>query len=114
MIRGTENYGSAFPFSNQPVFFERNRVSRVYRGGLLFHDFFGDPAEDSSSPEEWVASTVRALSKEPKSELEGISIVKGTGTPFSALMEKHREALVGERGGFEVLLAVVQKCAFLP
>jgi hypothetical protein len=100
MIRGTENYGSAFPFSNQPVFFERNRVSRVYRGGLLFHDFFGDPAEDGSSPEEWVASTVRAFSKEPKSELEGISIVKGTGTPFSALMEKHREALVGERGGF--------------
>ena len=101
MIRGTENDGSAFPFSNQPVFFERNRVSRVYRGGLLFHDFFGDPAEDGSSPEEWVASTVRAFSKEPKSELEGISIVKGTGTPFSTLLEMHREALVGERGGFE-------------
>jgi len=120
MIRGAENDGSDFPFSNQPVFFERNRVSRVYRGGLLFHDFFGDPAEDGSSPEEWVASTVRALSREPKSELEGISIVKGTGTPFSVLMQKHRKALVGERAGvedavgFEVLVKLLDSAIRLP
>ncbi len=114
MIRGADNDGSAFPFSCQPVFFERNRVFRVYRGGLLFHDFFGDPAEDGSSPEEWVASTVRTLSKKPKSELEGISIVKGTGAPFSVLMEKHREALVGERQGFEVLVKVLDSAIRLP
>lgn len=40
----------------RPLFFERNRVSRVYRGGLLFHDFFGDEPKDSRKPEEWVGS----------------------------------------------------------
>jgi mannose-6-phosphate isomerase len=46
--------------ASRPVFFERNRVARVYRGGKLFHDFFGDPPEDGLLPEEWVDSTVRA------------------------------------------------------
>ena len=26
----------------EPIFFERNRVGRVYTGGKLFHGFFGD------------------------------------------------------------------------
>ena len=25
-----------------PIFFERNRVGRIYTGGKLFADFFGD------------------------------------------------------------------------
>ena len=29
-----------------PIFFNRNRVFRIYKGGKLFHDFFGDAAED--------------------------------------------------------------------
>ena len=29
-----------------PIFFEHNRVARVYSGGKLFHDFFGDADED--------------------------------------------------------------------
>ena len=38
-----------------PLFFERNRVFRVYEGGRLFHDFFGDEAVDGNFPEEWIA-----------------------------------------------------------
>lgn len=30
--------------AKKPIFFERNRVFRVYKGGKLFHDFFGDEA----------------------------------------------------------------------
>ena len=56
----------------EPIFFERNRVFRVYQGGS-FHQFFGDPPEDGSYPEEWVASTVRALNKQSGGEYEGIS-----------------------------------------
>ena len=36
----------------RPVFFERNRVYRVYLGGKLFHDFLGDAPEDGFYPEE--------------------------------------------------------------
>lgn len=103
-----------FPSLNQPVFFERNRVSRLYKGGLLFHGFFGDSAEDGFYPEEWVASTVRALNKEPKSEHEGISIVENTWTRFDTLMDEHRESLVGERNGFEVLVKVLDSAIRLP
>ena len=45
----------------RPVFFDRNRVYRVYLGGKLFHDFLGDAPEDGFYPEEWVASTVHAM-----------------------------------------------------
>ena len=97
-----------------PIFFERNRVFRVYTGGLLFHDFFGDPAEDGFSPEEWVASTVKALNREPKGEHEGISIVQGTAVPFSDFMERNRQALVGGRAGFEVLVKLLDSAIRLP
>jgi len=79
-----------------PLFFERNRVFRVYRGGLLFHDFFGDPAEDDFYPEEWVASTVKALNREPKSKHEGISLVAGSRVPFSDVVQRHQRELVGD------------------
>jgi mannose-6-phosphate isomerase len=97
-----------------PLFFERNRVFRVYRGGLLFHDFFGDPAEDGFFPEEWVASTVKALNREPRGPHEGISIVAGTGVPFSELMRSRAEALVGGRQGFEVLVKLLDSAIRLP
>ena len=56
----------------EPVFFERNRVGRVYTGGKLFHGFFGDEAIDGFQPEEWVASSVAALNKEMACEKEGV------------------------------------------
>jgi mannose-6-phosphate isomerase len=97
-----------------PVFFERNRVFRVYRGGLLFHEFFGDPAEDGFYPEEWVASTVRAMNREPKGEHEGISLVAGTRVPFSDAMQRRRQELVGSRPGFELLVKLLDSAIRLP
>ena len=52
----------------EPVFFERNRVYRVYRGGKLFHDLFGDEPRDGHYPEEWIASDVRALNERKKGD----------------------------------------------
>ncbi len=41
-------------FYDKPIFFEQNRVYRVYTGGKLFAGFFGDSSEDSFYPEEWL------------------------------------------------------------
>ena len=62
----------------RPVFFDRNRVYRVYLGGKLFHDFLGDAPEDGFYPEEWVASTVHAMNAVSKGPFEGISMIEGT------------------------------------
>ncbi len=83
------------PTADAPVFFKRNRVSRVYRGGLLFHDFFGDPPEDGSEPEEWIASTVRALNRTPPDPREGISILEGSEVPFTDFLASQGARALG-------------------
>ena len=50
-------------FYNYPIFFEQNRVFRVYKGGKLFADFFSDDSEDGNYPEEWIVSSVHALNE---------------------------------------------------
>ena len=35
-------------FYDYPIFFEKNRVFRVYQGGKLFADFFSDDSEDGN------------------------------------------------------------------
>ncbi|HOV69779.1 MAG TPA: class I mannose-6-phosphate isomerase [Clostridia bacterium] len=100
--------------SSQPIFFERNRVFRVYRGGKLFSGFFGDPDEDSSLPEEWVASGVKALNRESKSEFEGVSRVKGTDIYFNRLLENCKEQLLGQRASFDILVKVLDSAIRLP
>ena len=65
-------------FYNEPIFFEKNRVFRVYKGGKLFSDFFSDDSTDGNYPEEWVVSAVHALNEGSTDEYEGISKIKGT------------------------------------
>jgi len=73
-----------------PIFFERNRVFRVYKGGKLFHDFFGDEPIDNNYPEEWVASNVHALNKESAGPKEGVSKIQGTEIYFDDLLEQEQ------------------------
>ena len=99
-----------------PVFFERNRVGRVYDGGLLFSDFFGDEKKDGKFPEEWVASTVKALNKdgEPDS-LEGLSIVKDTNITLKELIASYPELVVGnDKGELGVLVKMLDSGIRLP
>jgi len=74
---GTKTELELFVMTNSnlqsPLFFERNRVFRVYEGGKLFHDFFGDEAVDGNLPEEWIASKVKALNREMRAPDEGLS-----------------------------------------
>ena len=98
----------------RPVFFDRNRVYRVYLGGKLFHDFLGDAPEDGFYPEEWVASTVHAMNAVSKGPFEGISMIEGTDLPFTKLLEEHREDCLGSRKTLGVLVKYLDSAIRLP
>ena len=96
-----------------PIFFERNRVFRVYEGGKLFHDFFGDEAIDGNLPEEWIASKVKALNKELRIPDEGLSKIRGGGETFAALLARYPEEMTGGKG-FEMLVKILDSAVRLP
>ena len=75
-------------FYDYPVFFEKNRVFRVYKGGKLFADFFSDDSTDGNYPEEWVVSTVHALNDGSTDEYEGVSKIQGTDLYLNDAVEK--------------------------
>ena len=97
-----------------PIFFERNRVWRVYTGGKLFSDFFGDEPKDNFYPEEWVASSVKALNGDDRDPYEGISMVRGTALPFTELLEKYPKEMLGERKELGVLVKMLDSAIRLP
>ncbi|WP_455382042.1 class I mannose-6-phosphate isomerase [Salinispira pacifica] len=99
---------------DQPIFFQRNRVRRVYTGGKLFHEFFGDPPEDGYLPEEWVASSVRALNREPSSEHEGVSLRDPGGERFDELLSRRRRELLGSREELGLLVKILDSAIRLP
>ena len=98
----------------RPVFFRRNRVFRVYRGGMLFHDFLNDPAEDGNEPEEWICSAVRAINPGHTDPLEGISLRQEDGMPFDRLLAEHPKEYLGERKDLGVLVKYLDSATRLP
>lgn len=97
-----------------PIFFEQNRVGRVYTGGALFADFFGDNSSDGFEPEEWVASSVRAINKVPKCEKEGVSKIKDSDIYLDYLLEEYKSEILGDRDTFGVLTKVLDSAIRLP
>lgn len=100
--------------AKRPVFFERNRVFRVYTGGKLFHNFFGDTEEDGFYPEEWIASSVRALNRDKSNPKEGISKVAGEGIYLDDLIRMQRETMLGDRKSMGILVKVLDSAVRLP
>ncbi len=98
----------------QPIFFERNRVGRVYSGGKLFSSFFGDKAEDGFLPEEWIASCVKAINRVQLHEKEGVSRIAGTDMYFDSLLEKYPKELCGSSGKMRILVKVLDSAVRLP
>lgn len=98
----------------KPIFFKRNRVSRVYMGGKLFSDFFGDEPVDGFFPEEWIASSVVALNKNMKTEKDGISICEETDRYFDEILAENPEAMLGSSKKFRVLVKCLDSCIRLP
>lgn len=97
-----------------PIFFEQNRVGRVYLGGAGFADFFGDDSTDGFEPEEWVVSSVKAINKVIKREKEGVSKIRGTDIFFDTLLNDYKKELLGDRESFGVLTKVLDSAIRLP
>ncbi|MCQ2462322.1 MAG: 4Fe-4S binding protein [Clostridia bacterium] len=101
-------------FYNKPIFFERNRVFRVYTGGALFADFFGDKREDGFYPEEWVASSVRALNEGHDDEYEGVSKIEGSEMHLNDAIKAYGREILGEKKNIGVLTKILDSAIRLP
>lgn len=101
-------------FYNYPIFFERNRVFRVYKGGKLFSDFFSDDSEDDNYPEEWVVSSVHALNEGSTDKYEGISKIKGEELYLNDALDKYKKEIIGERDDLGVLTKILDSAIRLP
>lgn len=100
--------------TNFPVFFERNRVGRIYTGGKLFSGFFGDAPEDNFLPEEWVCSLVEALNEGSTIVNEGLSVIKDTDVLFKDLLDEYKTEMLGARKDFPVLVKLLDSAVRLP
>ncbi|MGI6772944.1 MAG: mannose-6-phosphate isomerase [Clostridiales bacterium] len=100
--------------SKKPIFFERNRVFRVYLGGKLFNNFFGDEPVDGNLPEEWIASSVKALNSGSTDPNEGLSRVRGTDIYLDELIAKEKENILGSADSLGILVKMLDSAVRLP
>ena len=101
-------------FYEKPIFFEKNRVFRVYKGGKLFADFFGDDSTDGNYPEEWVVSSVHALNEGSTDEYEGISKIKDTDLYLSDALKEYKKELIGDMDDIGILTKILDSAIRLP
>lgn len=101
-------------YTKQPVFFNKNRVRRVYKGGALLEKLLDGRGDDSYYPEEWIASVVEALNYGSKETKEGLSIVEGTDLSLKELIEKYPEKVLGKRKNIGVLVKYLDSAIRLP
>ena len=101
-------------FFDYPMFFEKNRVFRVYTGGKLFADFFSDDSTESNYPEEWVVSSVRALNEGSTDIHEGISKIEGTEVYLDEAIREHKKELLGDREDIGILTKILNSSIRLP
>lgn len=97
----------------EPIFFERNRVFRIYLGGKQYSKLLGDKDEDNLFPEEWIASKVKAINPKYFGKRDGVSIVKGTDLFFDDLLKSEKESLLGNRK-YDCLVKYLDSAIRLP
>ncbi len=97
-----------------PIFFEKNRVYRVYTGGKLLGDFLGDNTEDGNYPEEWIASTVEAVATEGEPDKAGVSKVEGSDIWLDALVENYKKEILGNKSELGILVKFLDSAIRLP
>ncbi len=101
-------------FYDYPIFFEKNRVFRVYKGGKLFADFFSDDSQDGNYPEEWVVSSVHALNDGSTDEYEGISKIKDSNLYLSDAIKNYKREMLGDNDDIGVLTKILDSAIRLP
>lgn len=100
----------------EPIFFERNRVYRIYKGGKPYKDLFNDGFDDGTDnmfPEEWIASKVKAINPKYFGERDGVSKIKGTNVFFDDLLDEYKEDLLGNRK-YDCLVKFLDSAVRLP
>lgn len=98
----------------EPIFFERNRVWRVYTGGKLFEGMWGDEPADNFYPEEWIASSVKALNKNSVSDKEGLSKLVNSDKYFDEMLAEDPEAMLGSSKKMRILVKMLDSAVRLP
>ena len=100
----------------EPIFFERNRVYRIYKGGMPYKNIFNDGYDDGTDnmfPEEWVASKVKAINPKYFGERDGVSVIKDTNIFFDDLLKDYPEQLLGNRK-YDCLVKFLDSAVRLP
>lgn len=100
----------------EPIFFERNRVYRIYKGGMPYKALFNDGYDDGTDnmfPEEWVASKVKAINPKYFGERDGVSVIKGTNLFFDDLLNDYKDELLGNRR-YDCLVKFLDSAVRLP
>ena len=101
---------------NKPIFFERNRVYRIYKGGKPYKEIFNDGYDDGTDnmfPEEWVASKVKAINPKYFGKRDGVSVIKGTDIFFDDLLNDYKPELLGNRK-YDCLVKFLDSSVRLP
>ncbi len=103
---------------SQPIFFERNRVYRIYKGGMPYKELFNDEkgyddGTDNMFPEEWVASKVKAINPKYFGERDGVAVIKYTNIFFDDLLRDYKEELLGKRK-YDCLVKFLDSAVRLP
>tara|TARA_B110000902_G_C14275889_1_gene574913 strand:- start:1966 stop:3042 length:1077 start_codon:yes stop_codon:yes gene_type:complete len=87
---------------NQIIKFTSNRVWRTYQGGKLLDTIEGKEApQDSSFPEDWIGSTVKARNVGREHVSEGLAMVTdndGEAVAFRDVLQKNQEYFLGKVG----------------
>ena len=101
---------------SEPIFFERNRVYRIYKGGMPYKELFNDGFDDGTDnmfPEEWIASKVKAINPKYFGERDGVSKIKGTNVYFDDLLNDYKDELLGNRN-YDCLVKLLDSAVRLP
>ena len=96
----------------KPIFFEPNRVYRVYLGGKGFEGYLPN-AEDGIFPEEWLASKVKAINPKYFGVRDGVSLIKGTDIFLDDLLREFPEETLGGRK-YDCLVKFLDSAIRLP
>ena len=98
----------------KPIFFENNRVYRVYTGGNLLGKYFGMEETDGFYPEEWIASAVSAIPADGQPVNAGISKIEGTNIGLDELLEKYPSEILGTKKELGILVKFLDSAIRLP
>ena len=89
--KGTmEGMPSYYDMFHHPIFFNRNRVFRIYLGGKGYHKLLGDPNTNNLFPEEWICSKVKAINPKYFTKRDGVSIIEGTNIYLDDLLKNDK------------------------